>query len=81
MTSDNDNGVFPKALREVWEWKEAVWEDVHALPFEEAVQVIARKARDTTAKFGFHAVPSPARPSCVAETGVDYGTECKGNSL
>lgn len=60
------------ALREVQEWKEAVWDEVKDLPFEEAVRRIAQSAHSAAADLGFHAVAPLARSKCVAETGGAY---------
>lgn len=75
MKSDRDKAPAPRALQEVWEWKESVWEDVKDLPFEEAVRIVARRAHETALTYGFHTVETPAHPMRVAETRNSYGAK------
>ncbi len=47
--------AVPRALREVWAWKDAVYEGVKELPAEEAVRVILARAQKTVEKHGLWA--------------------------
>jgi hypothetical protein len=53
--------TVPRALREVWDWKEAVYEGVKHLPPEEAVRAILAKAAATVRKHNVWAESTPAR--------------------
>ena len=44
MTKTHDS-LAPAALREVWEWKDCIYQEVAHLPLEEALRVISEKAR------------------------------------
>ncbi len=48
----NDAHV-PRALREVWEWKRAIHEEVKHLPRAQALSEILRRAHETAVKYGF----------------------------
>jgi hypothetical protein len=58
----------PKALREVWEWKEAIYQEVKHLPTNQALREIMRRAHEVAVAEGF-ASDAPAK---VAETKAKY---------
>jgi hypothetical protein len=43
-----------KALRDVWEWKEAVYRDVKHLPVEEALAAILDQAQESSVTVKSH---------------------------
>ena len=78
MKTDRDkDDTVPGALREVWEWKDAVWREVEHLPTREAVHEILVRARKTAEELGFAAVgDGNALPSrAVAEGREPYGNK------
>ena len=46
----------PRALREVWEWKDSVARDVEGLPTPEALYKIMNLANETAERYSFGAV-------------------------
>jgi hypothetical protein len=62
----------PKALREVCDWKEAIYREVKDLPPEEALHRILEKAQSAVRELGF-APGSPAATTALAEESVHYG--------
>ena len=76
MKTENDR--TPLALRQVWDWKGAVWEDLKDVPFAEAAATVARRAHENARALGFQTVTSPAKARCVAEGGAAYGREAEG---
>ncbi len=40
-----------KRLREVWDWKEAIYQEAADLPVDEALKEILKKARSTSDKY------------------------------
>lgn len=73
MTIRVEDEHVPIALREVWQWKDAIHEEVKGLSFHDAVRVISDLAHETAVKFGFVPVDSPASRMRVAETHAEYG--------
>ena len=76
-TDDDKDDAVPRALREVWEWKDAVWREVEHLPTRDAVHEILVRARKTAEELGFGASGAEsALPSCaVAEGRERYGNK------
>jgi hypothetical protein len=77
MKTDRDkDDTVPRALREVWEWKDAVWREVEHLPTREAVHEILIRARKTAEELGFAAsgTGSALSSRAVAEGRERYGT-------
>lgn len=72
-TSQSDTFV-PKAQREVWEWKDAIYQEVKHLPFDQAVQRIAEQAAQAARELGFPIVSSPVTRFKVAESREEYKT-------
>jgi hypothetical protein len=46
-------GYVPRALREVWQWKHAIHDEVKHLPLDDALDEIARRAHATAVQYGF----------------------------
>jgi hypothetical protein len=71
------NSATPRALQDVWAWKEAVWRDVAHLPTKEAVREILVRARRTAEELDLHMDSgdgsSPVR--AVAEARQPYGKD------
>jgi hypothetical protein len=63
----------PQALREVWEWKDAVYRRVRDLPPEEAVRAILVRAAATVRKHGVWAEGARSEVKAVAEGRTEYG--------
>ena len=69
------NDVFvPKAQREVWAWKDSIYQEVKHLPFHQAVQTIAEQAEQAARELGFSIVSSPVARFKVAESRDEYRT-------
>ena len=69
----NENDQIPLALRQVWDWKAAVWEDLKDVPFAEAAATVAKRAHKSTRDLGFQTVTSPPKTLSVAEKSAKYG--------
>ena len=59
----------PKALREVWNWKRAIHDEVKHLPLDEALREIARRAHETAVQYGFAEQKSGGVPTTIAADG------------
>ena len=73
MKTKQSDTFVPKAQREVWEWKDAIYQDVKHLPFHQAVQVIAEQAAQVARELGFTVDSSPSMHFKVAESQEEYG--------
>jgi len=60
----------PKALREVWEWKDSIQQEVKHLPTREALREIIRMAHEVTVAQGVVTTTSVT----VAESPAKYRT-------
>jgi hypothetical protein len=70
-TKAKDESV-PRALREVWEWKDSIYQETKHLPTREALREIMRMAHEVAVAEGF------AKPAGkVAETPVKYRAKRK----
>ena len=68
-----NSDTAPQALREVWKWKEAIYENVKDLPVPQAVSAILDRAVEARVKLGFPAsVLRKDSPGRVAEDHPDY---------
>ena len=56
----NKEQFISKRLREVWDWKEAIYQEVADLPVDQALREILEKARTTAEKYDL-ARHSPSR--------------------
>jgi hypothetical protein len=76
-TKPNDVSAAPAALRQVWEWKDALWREVERLPTRDAVHQVLVRARKTAEELGFRAerVEEVSSVSVVAEGRTRYGKE------
>ena len=63
----------PTALRQVWEWKDAIYQETKHLPTREALREIMRQAHEVAVAHGFVA----AQPAKLAETPPPYRTKKK----
>jgi len=63
----------PAALRQVWEWKDAIYRETKHLPTREALREILRQAHEAAVAHGF-AAPEPAK---LAETPPPYRAKKK----
>ncbi len=61
----------PTALRQVWEWKEAIYQETKHLPTREALREITRMAHEAAVAHGF----VTAEPAKLAETPPPYGAK------
>ena len=61
----------PKALREVWEWKDSIRQEVKHLPQREALHEIMRMAHEVAVSEGF----ITTAPAKVAEAPAQYRAE------
>jgi len=73
--------TVPRALREVWEWKDAIWREVEHLPTREAVHEVLARAQKTAEELGFHdADAGTTTPGhAVAEGRAQYGKKEQGS--
>ena len=63
----------PKALREVWEWKDSIYQETKHLPQREALREIMRMAHAAAIAQGV----VPAKPAKVAESPTKYAAKRK----
>jgi hypothetical protein len=61
----------PSALRQVWEWKNAIYQETKHLPPREALHEILRQAHEAAVAHGF----VKETPAVLAETPPPYGTK------
>jgi len=61
----------PTALRQVWEWKDAIYQETKHLPTREALHEILRQAHEAAVAHGF----VKTTPVVLAETPPPYGTK------
>jgi hypothetical protein len=75
-TERGNDAAAPAALRQVWEWKDAVWREVENLPTRQAVHEVLVRARATAVELGFHTgrTRTEALDMAVAEEKERYGT-------
>jgi hypothetical protein len=73
-TKTKDEWV-PRALREVWEWKESINQEVKHLPVDQALREIMRMAHAVAVKEGFVTTAPPSAK--VAETPGKYTAKRK----
>jgi hypothetical protein len=67
--TDPNEEFVPAALRQVWEWKDAIYQETKHLPTREALREILRQAHEVAVAHGF----APAEPGLLAETPPPYG--------
>ncbi len=61
----------PAALRQVWEWKDAIYQETKHLPTRAALREVLRRAHAAAVAEGF-VTTAPAK---LAETPPEYGGE------
>ena len=66
----------PPALRQVWEWKDAIYQETKHLPTREALREILRQAHEATVAHGF----VTAEPAILVETPPPDGGAKQGGS-
>ena len=74
----NEHEHVPRALQEVWTWKDEIYRGVQHLGRREALHEIMNQAHEAAVKFGFASVASPVAPQCVAESHATYGETSTG---
>ena len=71
-TKPEPNEEFvPAALRQVWEWKDAIYQETKHLPTREALREILRQAHEVAVAHGF----VTAEPAKLAETPPPCGAK------
>jgi hypothetical protein len=73
MKTKTKDEFIPRALREVWEWRESINQEVKHLPQREALREIMRMAHEAAVAQG----AIPATPVEVAETPAKYAAKRK----
>lgn len=73
MKAKASDEFVPKALREVWEWKDSIYQDVKHLPVDQALHEIMRMAHEAAVAQGV----VPATPANVAEAKAKYKAKRK----
>jgi hypothetical protein len=63
----------PEALRQVWEWKDAIYQETKHLSTREALREIMRQAHEVAVAHGF----VTAEPAKLAETPPPYGVNAE----
>ena len=67
--SESNEQFVPLALRQVWEWKDAIYQETKHLPTREALHEILRQAHEAAVAHGF----VKKTPAVLAETPPPYG--------
>jgi hypothetical protein len=68
MKAKSKDEFVPRALREVWEWKDSIYQEVKHLPTDQALHEIMRMAHEAAVAQG----AIPAAPAKVAESPAKY---------
>ena len=68
MTTHEKN--VPRALREVWEWKDAIYQEVKHLPRDQMLRAMLENARKAARELGMAASSAPL---AVQEKAPKYG--------
>ena len=63
----NNNDYTPKALREIWNWKDEIYKDVEHLNSKDALHEIMNKAQIVADELGFIIPTSISRTMAIAE--------------
>jgi len=69
-----DKNRVPKALKEVWAWKEQVYEDTADLNTQDALKRIGEDMEEVKLRYGL-TVAAPSRVIAVAEEAGTYRSE------
>ena len=67
--SESNEQFVPLALRQVWEWKDAIYQETKHLPTREALHEILRQAHEAAVAHGF----VKKTPAVLAEAPPPYG--------
>jgi len=70
MTTPEKN--IPRALREVWAWKDAIYQDVKHLPRDQMLRAMLDNAHKAALELGM-TYGQPGRAAKVAESPATYG--------
>ena len=73
MKPKTEDDFVPRALREVWEWKDSIYQETKHLPQREALREIMRMAHAAAVRQGAF----PATPAKVAESPATYRAKRK----
>lgn len=68
-----NSSVVPKALRDVWEWKEAVYRETEEMTMSEVLAHIHRRTEAVRRASGLSVLGPAVGLASVAETRTDYG--------
>ena len=74
----NNNDYTPKALREIWNWKDEIYKEVEHLNPKDALHEIMNKAEVVARELGFIIPTSISHTAAVAEKQTEY-TATKNN--
>ncbi len=66
---------IPRALREVWEWKDSIYREVKHLPRKQALQKIIENAEIAARELGFGVSGPGKKPLAVREAPAGYTAE------
>lgn len=70
----------PRALEEVWEWKNSIYQEVKHLPTEQALRQIMENAAKTAKELGFDVPKDTKTHLVVAEQRAKYSTSSTDNA-
>jgi hypothetical protein len=73
MKPKSNDDTVPKALRDVWGWKEAVYRATEGMTTSEALKWIHNDASAVRKAFGLHVSEPRTIKACVAEERSPYG--------
>ncbi|MBI3987761.1 MAG: hypothetical protein HY343_12620 [Lentisphaerae bacterium] len=76
MKLEKDVDRVPRALREVWAWKDSIYQDVKHLPPREALHAIIEMGKKAAIEMGFPPVEgAQPKPAGVAESRERYSAD------
>jgi len=73
INPESKEPFVPSALRQVWEWKDAIYQETKHLPTRAALHEILRQAHEAAVQHGF----VKNTPAVLAETPPPYGGKKK----
>jgi hypothetical protein len=76
---DETGDYVPTALRQVWEWKDAIYQETKHLSTRDALRYISERAAEVARQFNFRTATFPAKgvetEAKLAETPPPYGKQ------
>lgn len=75
MKMKNNNDTVPHPLREVWEWKDAVYRTTEGMTTSDALKLIHTDIAAVRKAFGLYVSEPREVNACVTEVPANYGKD------